>query len=130
VGLAFAQVVHAAGESSDGTLAPGTYAVALGVPDEPALKALADHLESLGVPIHRVEEATGKYAGQLMALGVEPGPKSERGRHLSHLPLLKAEYFPEFRVLYRQWAEAFNKLQFEKDLTWTQRLSRWWKGSK
>lgn len=86
--MACAQLIHAAGESSDGKLKPGTYAVALGVETENELRALADKLEAKGVPVHRVEESTGKYAGQLMALGITPGPKSVRGKHLSTLPLL------------------------------------------
>jgi hypothetical protein len=128
VGLAFAQVVHAAGESSDGTLAPGTYAVALGVPDEIALKTLADQLEGFDVPIRRVVESEGKYHRQLMAIGVEPGPKSERGRHLSHLPLLKIDHFPAFRELFDRWVALWHQVQVEQSLTWTQRLARWWRG--
>ncbi len=95
--MACAQLIHAAGESSDGKLKPGTYAVALGVETEKELCALADELDAKGVPVHRVEESTGKYAGQLMALGIEPGPKSIRGKHLSNLSLLRMTDFEEYR---------------------------------
>lgn len=90
-----AQMVHAAGESSPGNLKPGTYAVALAASSERELADLADRLEAAGEPVHRVVESHGRYAGQLMAIGLEPGPKSERGRLLSHLPLLRWSSFLE-----------------------------------
>ena len=101
--MASAQLIHAAGESSNGKLKPGTYAVALGVETEKQLRALADELEAKGVPVHRVEESHGKYAGQLMALGVAPGPKSIRGQHLSTLPLIRFGDFIE-HLDAMQWA--------------------------
>jgi hypothetical protein len=89
--------VHAAGESSDGNLKPGTYAVVLGVENENALQRVATNLENLKVPVHRVVESSGKYANQLMAIGIKPGPKSERGRWVSTMPLLSMSDFLEFR---------------------------------
>jgi len=96
--------IHAAGEASPGNLNPGTYAVALGVETEQELKRLADRLEAAGGPVHRVVESHGRYAGQTMALGIAPGPKSIRGRLLSNLPLLRADRF-------RQWYWSDRELQ-------------------
>jgi hypothetical protein len=136
-----AQLIHAAGESSPGDLHPGTYAIALAVPDEPALKQLAERLEAQGVPIHRIVESEGLFAGQLMAIGVKPGLKSERGQFLSTLSLLKMSALKEhhnedliwngkLRVLNRDLEKARNRiveLEQERPLTWTQRFKRWWR---
>ena len=89
--------MHAAGESSDGNLSPGTYAVVLGTEDEESLKRIANNLENLKVPVHRVVESSGKHADQLMALGIKPGPKSERGRWVSNMPLLRLGDFRDHR---------------------------------
>jgi len=88
--------VHAAGESSPGDLSPGTYAVVVGIENERLLRRLARNLEALKVPIHRVEESHGEYGGQLMAIGLEPGPKSVRGKYLSNIPLVSMGSFLEF----------------------------------
>jgi len=87
--------LHAAGESSPGNLKPGTYAVALAAENEQQLRQTAELLEAAGEPVHRVVESHGRYAGQLMAIGVEPGPKSIRGRLLSSLPLTNHRRFQE-----------------------------------
>jgi peptidyl-tRNA hydrolase len=144
VGIAFAQVVHAAGESSNGKLKPGTYAVALSVESEQQLRSLADELEAKGVPVHRVEESHGKYAGQLMALGIAPGPKSVRGQHLSTLPLIRFGDFIEHHDA-MQWAFAEKKALGKKyraqiaelrrriaelESSWWARAKRWWKSDK
>jgi len=137
--MAFAQCLHAAGESSDGKLKPGTYAVALGVETEKELRALADKLEAKDVPIHRVEESTGKYAGQLMSLGVEPGPKSIRGKHLSMLPLLRMADFVEYaqhmtgqemkrKELRRQIATLEEKVCALESSWWERTKVRWSRG--
>lgn len=137
VGLAMAQLLHAAGESSDGNLKPGTYAVALTGGDGKNLEVLANNLEHFKVPIHRVVESHGKYAGQLMAIGVQPGPKSVRGKYLSNLPLIDMYRFPEYerargdleiaKKLFSDRAEnAENALEAERSLTTWQRIKRWW----
>lgn len=140
VGLASANLLHAAGESSDGTLTPGTYAVALGVPNESALIRLATNLEAAGVQIYRIVESEGLYAGQLMAIGIKPGLKSERGRYLSTLPLLRLNQFKEYKNYDAGWSEKLQQanhkleqvrkqlleLKQERALPWTQRLRRWW----
>jgi len=85
--------VHAAGESAPGDLPSGTYAVALAAESEAELRRLADQLEAAGEPVVRIVEQHGRYAGQPMALGIRPGPKSQRGRLLSSLPLLRLDQF-------------------------------------
>jgi hypothetical protein len=127
--MAFAQCLHAAGESSDGKLKPGTYAVALGVETEKELRVLADKLGAKDVPIHRVEESTGKYAGQLMALGIAPGPKNLRGKYLSTLPLLRMSDFVEYtqhmtgQEMKRK--ELRHQIAALKESWWTRTKARW-----
>jgi len=139
--MACAQLVHAAGESSDGKLKPGTYAVALGVEFESQLRKLAEELESKGVPVHRVEESHGKYAGQLMALGVAPGFKSVRGKHLSTLPLLRFGDFIEHqdamewarkerirvRQKHQKQIDALREHITKLESSWWERAKRWFR---
>jgi hypothetical protein len=89
-GVQAAQLIHAAGQSSPGNLPPGTYAVALTVPDEAALRALADDLGAAGLPRHLVVEDDAPYSGQAMALGIAPGDRKRLKPYLSRYPLLKA----------------------------------------
>jgi hypothetical protein len=84
-----AQIVHAAGESSPGDLSPGTYAVVLSVPDEPALRREAMRLRARGADFVAIVEEDAPYAGALMALGLRPGRKEVLRRHVSSLPLLR-----------------------------------------
>jgi hypothetical protein len=133
-------LLHASGESSDGNLSPGTYAVALGTETEGELRELAEKLEAKGVPVHRVIESAGKYAGQLMSLGIKPGPKSVRGKHLSNLPLLRMVDFEEHHdYMAREWGDRKvlrkeimtlkGKIQ-ELEGSWWQRckkkMNTWW----
>lgn len=85
-------VIHAAGESAAGgpPLAAGTFAIALAAPDEATLRAHADRLSALSpTPIHTVIEDCGPYAGQMMAIGLAPAPRSKLRRWISSVPLLK-----------------------------------------
>jgi hypothetical protein len=66
----------------------GTYAIALAVPDEAALVALAARLDAAGTRFKRIVESDGPYSGQLTALGVTPCLKHEVRRVLSDIPLL------------------------------------------
>jgi len=134
-------LLHAAGESSDGKLTPGTYAVALGADSEKLLERISSNLKTLKVPHHRVVESSGKYANQLMAIGLPPGPKSERGRWLSDIPLLSMGSFLEFqqrlewvikdkRRIHDEWAEKLqNKLREEyiplQDSLWKTLKAAW-----
>lgn len=88
-GVQAAQIVHAAGESSPGNLAEGTYAVVLEVPDESALRAVKARLGLAQVALVAVYEPDSPFNGQLMALGLVPVRKEAVRRHLSSLPLLK-----------------------------------------
>lgn len=82
-------LIHAAGESSPGDLPSTTYAVALTCADEATLRSLAARLTAMGVRHRAITETAGPHAGQLMALGLEPGPKGVVGRFVSNLPLLR-----------------------------------------
>lgn len=88
-GVQAAQLVHAAGESSPGNLAEGTYAVVLEVPDEAALRAVKARLSLTQVALVAVYEPDPPFNGQLMALGLVPVRKEAVRRFLSSLPLLK-----------------------------------------
>jgi len=70
-GAQFAQLIHAAGESSP-RVASGTYAVALAARDELQLEELALLLREAGVKFVGVREPDAPYCGALMALGLEP----------------------------------------------------------
>lgn len=82
-------LIHAAGESSPGNLPSQTYAVALTCPDEDALRSLARALLVSGVGHRTIHEPDAPWDGALMAIGLEPGPKKEVGRHVARLPLWK-----------------------------------------
>jgi len=88
-GIQSAMLVHAAGESSPGNLAEGTYAVVLEVPDESALRAVKARLSLAQVALVPVYEPDAPFDGQLMALGLVPVRKEDVRRHLSSIPLLK-----------------------------------------
>lgn len=79
---------HAAGESSPGNLAPGTYAVVLGCSSE-QLCALERQLQLAGVPHAAIRENDAPYYGELMAIGVCPALKKEVKPYVSSLPLLR-----------------------------------------
>lgn len=89
IGIQAAQIIHAAGYSSPGNLPDGTYAVALHVPDEPAILELAGALERAGLPRHLIVEGDAPYAGQAMAIGIPPGDRKGLKKLLSRYPLVK-----------------------------------------
>jgi peptidyl-tRNA hydrolase len=92
IGFLAAQVVHAAGESSPGRLPEGTNAVVLAVPNEAALRAMAERLAAASVAHVVVHEPDAPWNGQMTAIGLFP--VSNRGRlrpMLSALPLLGKE---------------------------------------
>lgn len=82
-------LIHAAGESSPGSLPPHTYAIALETKNEDDLAELSHRLFLAGIPHRQIIENDAPYTGQLMALGLKPGWRGELKRHLSHLPLLR-----------------------------------------
>lgn len=89
LGILAAQILHAGGESSPGNLPDGTHAVVLAVPGEAELAAVGHRLTLAGIPHVRIIEDSPPYSGQLMAIGVSPGPRKEVHRCLSSLPLLR-----------------------------------------
>lgn len=88
-GTQAAQLIHAAGQSSPGDLPANTYAVALTVPDEGTLRALAATLERAGLPRHLIVESDAPYTGQAMALGIPPTDRKLLKKYLSSYPLVK-----------------------------------------
>ena len=88
-GLQAAMLIHAAGESSPGNLEPHTYAIALVCDDEDDLEALSFRLFMEGIKHKRIIESDAPYTGQLMALGIPPGPRSMLNKHLSSLRLVR-----------------------------------------
>lgn len=87
-GLACAQIIHAAGESSPGNLPDGTYAIAL-TAEAPQLQDLARQLSEAGIAHRNIRESDAPFSGELMAIGVCPQPRSKLRRYFSTLPLVK-----------------------------------------
>ena len=75
-------------ESSPGDLSAGTYAVVLQA-DADGLLELEQRLQDGCVPHRAIRENDPPYAGQLLAIGLTPGPKKEVRKHVSSLPLLR-----------------------------------------
>lgn len=89
-GVQVAQTAHAAGESAGFPLPDGTIVVALGVPDEGALKRVARALGEHSLTHKLIVENEGPWAGQAMALGVTPTTDRAAVRKVtSHLPLVR-----------------------------------------
>lgn len=86
-GLAAAQIVHAAGESSPGGLQEGCYAVVLAVEGVGGLEDLERLLVARSVSHRAIREPD--LGGELTAIGLEPAPKSSAGRWVSHIPLYR-----------------------------------------
>jgi hypothetical protein len=84
-----AQICHAAGESSPGRLPAGTYAVILAASGPGELEELSRGLSRAGIRHVQVRENDEPFAGELMALGLEPALRSVVKRHVRRLPLLR-----------------------------------------
>lgn len=84
-----AQVIHAAGESSDGQILPGTNSVALAAESEIQLLALEKRLISKNISHVAIREPDAPWLGQLMAIGITPCDRSLVRKEVSQLPLLK-----------------------------------------
>lgn len=91
-------IVHAAGESSPGSLPDDTRAVVLAAPSAIQLDLyrwrLAGEIAKLGRRLAVIVELDPPYHGQLMALGLPPMPRVELGpalRILKKLPLYAKE---------------------------------------
>ena len=88
-GFLAAQIVHAAGETSNGQVPPGTNAVVLAVPDEETLSKVATALSEASVPHTQIREPDPPYFGQLTAIGLFPvEDRAKLKPILSKLPLL------------------------------------------
>ena len=87
-GVLAAQVTHAAGESSSGSLPSGTYAVVLSASSE-ELAELGKRLSEAGVGHKAIIENDGDLAGQITAIGVVPQNRSKIRRWFSSYPLLR-----------------------------------------
>lgn len=86
LGVIAAQVIHAAGESSD-RVPSGTYAVALAARDEPHLETLEKKLIRLDIPHKAIREPDRQ--DELMAIGIEPvRDRRALRRVVQKLPLL------------------------------------------
>lgn len=86
-GTQVAQTAHAASEASG---YPPTIVVALVVPDELALRRIADALGERSLTHKLIVEDAGPYAGQAMALGIEPSADRTAIRKVvSALPLVR-----------------------------------------
>jgi peptidyl-tRNA hydrolase len=87
IGVAAAQIVHAAGESSPGSLPEGTFAVVLSVKDEHELLCVSRDLTSSGIAHKLIREPDLPWAGAAMTIGVKPLPRSTVRSVLKHLRL-------------------------------------------
>lgn len=88
VGFLSAQVAHASGESLSEPVAPGTFAVVLGVDTEAELRALHTQLKAGRIRCILVEETDAPYTGQATAIGIEPTTdKATLKKYLSRLSL-------------------------------------------
>lgn len=70
-GIQAAMLVHAAAESSQGTV-KGTHAIVLHAPAKLSLKTLVQRLTREAIPHTAFCEQDLPYAGQLMSVGIEP----------------------------------------------------------
>lgn len=92
VGLAAAQIIHAAGESArlGASLPPGTHAVALFADDQEQLAEIGRALDAAGIPCVAIREDDPPYAGQLVAVGCAPVERTPKlKRILGRCPTIK-----------------------------------------
>ena len=83
------QLLHAAGESSPGNLPKGTVAVALAAEDELNLLKLERRLLNKNVPHVSIREPDAPFFGEILAIGVKPGPKSQLRKYFSNFKLIR-----------------------------------------
>jgi hypothetical protein len=89
VGVAAAQLVHAAGHSVVRALPSGVRAVVVVVDDEPALRRVAARLSDAGLSHHVVHEPAPPFDGAATAIGVVPIDGADRRLRwaIARLPL-------------------------------------------
>ncbi len=88
LGVLAAMLIHAAGESSPGSLPFGTHAVALAAEDEAHLSKIERRLAFSRIDHVAIREPSAPYHGALMAIGLPPLPKHHQPGPLKRLPLL------------------------------------------
>ena len=88
-GTAIAQATHAAGESGQGKVATGTYAVVLAAKSSGHLEQISSKLKLSNVEHCQIVEPDMPFNGELLAIGVVPKPRKELRKHFSNLPLLR-----------------------------------------
>lgn len=89
-GVALAQTVHAAGESSPGNLPPETRAVVLAAQDVAHLEQVERELVRHQIPHQAIREPDAPWCGALMAIGIMPvSDRTGIRKVTSRLPLLK-----------------------------------------
>lgn len=90
LGDRFAQLIHAAGESSPGNLPHDTHAVALEAADEADLLDLERKLLDHSIGFCSIREPDAPYFNQLMAIGIHPQVRSKSLRKImSRFALVK-----------------------------------------
>lgn len=89
-GVQVAQTVHAAGESCDGPLPSGTYAIALSAANESHLEDISVRLWDAEIPHTVITEPDAPYDGQMMAIGIWPTSDRDKIKRVtSSLPLVR-----------------------------------------
>lgn len=90
LGVRFAQLIHAAGESSPGNLPTTTHAVALHAESEQDLLDLEGRLRQDGIAHVAIREPDAPYNNQLMAIGIVPQVRSKTLRKATcRFPLVR-----------------------------------------
>lgn len=91
-GTQAAMILHAAAESSNGTIPGKTYAVALSSKGEEALLRLEERLCFEGIPHSAFREPDPPYCNALMAIGINPVEDRRMVRRfVKNFPLLGRE---------------------------------------
>lgn len=89
IGRQAGYILHAAAISSHGKHVDGCYAIALKCKDEAELRQIRFDLERAGIELESFVESDSPYGGQLMSIGLVPGPRSKLRKYLSQLPTVK-----------------------------------------
>lgn len=88
-GVMVAQTIHAAGESSNGDIPQGTYAIALAAKDELHLHRIEKKLIKLDIPHVAIREPDAPWNGALMAIGLYPAPRNLVRKGVARLSLIE-----------------------------------------
>lgn len=92
LGNQFAQLQHAAGESSPGNIPKDTHAVVLAANDEAQLLAIAAKLVEAGIAHVVIREPDAPFNGAASAIGLVPQVRTKPLKKiLGCLPLLKGQ---------------------------------------